>query len=168
MGVSLSSRSRWSWSYVLPYTLFAVTTLYLFDKHRVHAESSRSHHDNTQLRSTPSDHDGSIASTSSSSSSPPAKFGPRLTIFSGGSGFNTTAILLKTVTNQVTYIMPVSDNGGSTAEISRVLGGPALGDIRSRLMALASHHSLQEHAVTQLLKYRLPNHPCSYSTSAVL
>eukprot|EP00967_Tisochrysis_lutea_P097139 scaffold142586_cov21-Tisochrysis_lutea.AAC.1 len=33
--------------------------------------------------------------------------------------------------------MPVSDDGGSTAEIVRVLGGPAVGDIRSRCIRLA-------------------------------
>ena len=35
------------------------------------------------------------------------------------------------------YILPVSDDGGSTAEIVRVLGGPAVGDIRSRCLRLA-------------------------------
>lgn len=39
---------------------------------------------------------------------------------------------------QVSYILPVSDDGGSTAEVLRVLGGPAIGDIRSRLLRLAS------------------------------
>ena len=35
------------------------------------------------------------------------------------------------------YVLPVSDDGGSTAEIVRVLGGPAVGDIRSRCLRLA-------------------------------
>jgi 2-phospho-L-lactate transferase CofD len=34
-------------------------------------------------------------------------------------------------------VLPVSDDGGSTAEIVRVLGGPAVGDIRSRCLRLA-------------------------------
>ena len=34
-------------------------------------------------------------------------------------------------------MLPVSDDGGSTAEIVRVLGGPAVGDIRSRCLRLA-------------------------------
>lgn len=37
----------------------------------------------------------------------------------------------------MTHILPVSDDGGSTAEIVRVLGGPAVGDIRSRCLRLA-------------------------------
>ena len=35
------------------------------------------------------------------------------------------------------HVLPVSDDGGSTAEIVRVLGGPAVGDIRSRCLRLA-------------------------------
>lgn len=34
-------------------------------------------------------------------------------------------------------MLPVSDDGGSTAEIVRVIGGPAVGDIRSRCLRLA-------------------------------
>ncbi len=37
----------------------------------------------------------------------------------------------------MTHVLPVSDDGGSTAEIVRVLGGPAVGDIRSRCLRLA-------------------------------
>jgi hypothetical protein len=40
-------------------------------------------------------------------------------------------------TTRVTHVLPVSDDGGSTAEIVRVLGGPAVGDIRSRCLRLA-------------------------------
>lgn len=41
------------------------------------------------------------------------------------------------MTTLVSHILPVSDDGGSTAEIVRVLGGPAVGDIRSRCVRLA-------------------------------
>lgn len=44
---------------------------------------------------------------------------------------------LRQLTTRVTYVLPVSDDGGSTAEIVRVLGGPAVGDIRSRCLRLA-------------------------------
>lgn len=47
-----------------------------------------------------------------------------------------TGKLLK-LTTAVSHILPVSDDGGSTAEIVRVLGGPAVGDIRSRCLRLA-------------------------------
>jgi 2-phospho-L-lactate transferase CofD len=44
---------------------------------------------------------------------------------------------LKDFTTRVAHVLPVSDDGGSTAEIVRVLGGPAVGDIRSRCLRLA-------------------------------
>ena len=44
---------------------------------------------------------------------------------------------LRSFTTRVAHVLPVSDDGGSTAEIVRVLGGPAVGDIRSRCLRLA-------------------------------
>ncbi|OAA68694.1 upf0052 domain containing protein [Niveomyces insectorum RCEF 264] len=36
----------------------------------------------------------------------------------------------------LTYIIPISDNGGSSSELIRFFGGPSVGDIRSRLVRL--------------------------------
>ena len=44
---------------------------------------------------------------------------------------------------------------GSTAEIVRVLGGPAVGDIRSRCLRLADDHNDEARAVKRLLGHRL-------------
>lgn len=44
---------------------------------------------------------------------------------------------MRALTTRVAHVLPVSDDGGSTAEIVRVLGGPAVGDIRSRCLRLA-------------------------------
>lgn len=44
---------------------------------------------------------------------------------------------MRKLTTQVSHVLPVSDDGGSTAEIVRVIGGPAVGDIRSRCLRLA-------------------------------
>ena len=44
---------------------------------------------------------------------------------------------LRSLTTCVAHVLPVSDDGGSTAEIVRVIGGPAVGDIRSRCLRLA-------------------------------
>lgn len=44
---------------------------------------------------------------------------------------------MRELTTRVAHVLPVSDDGGSTAEIVRVLGGPAVGDIRSRCLRLA-------------------------------
>ena len=66
-------------------------------------------------------------------------YGPKLVIFSGGTAFNAVVkVLTKSLSTKVTYVLPVSDNGGSSKEIIRVLGGPAIGDIRSRLVRLAN------------------------------
>ncbi|KAJ3006946.1 UNVERIFIED_CONTAM: hypothetical protein HDU68_003782 [Siphonaria sp. JEL0065] len=52
--------------------------------------------------------------------------------------------------------MPVSDDGGSTSEIVKVVGGPGIGDIRSRLVRLAETKTPEAKAVYKLLSYRLP------------
>lgn len=62
---------------------------------------------------------------------------------------------LARLTSNVTYVLPVSDDGGSTAEIVRVLGGPAVGDIRSRCLRLADVADPEAAAVAALLGHRL-------------
>lgn len=54
-----------------------------------------------------------------------------------GTAFNSVAGHMRAFTTRVAHVLPVSDDGGSTAEIVRVLGGPAVGDIRSRCLRLA-------------------------------
>mmetsp|Transcript_33837 Transcript_33837/g.59394 ORF Transcript_33837/g.59394 Transcript_33837/m.59394 type:complete len:781 (+) Transcript_33837:74-2416(+) len=56
---------------------------------------------------------------------------------------------------KVWHVLPVTDDGGSTAEIVRVLGGPAVGDIRSRLLRLAPGTTQEARAVLRLLGHRL-------------
>lgn len=56
---------------------------------------------------------------------------------------------------KVWHVLPVTDDGGSTAEIVRVLGGPAVGDIRSRLLRLAPGTTGEARAVRRLLGHRL-------------
>ena len=48
-----------------------------------------------------------------------------------------------------------SDNGGSTSEISRVIGGPGIGDIRSRLIRLMNDATPEQSAIKKLMSYRL-------------
>ncbi|KAL6206686.1 hypothetical protein ACLB2K_023933 [Fragaria x ananassa] len=90
----------------------------------------------------------------SSSSSSAAQ--PSLLVFSGGTAFNGVVEDLKNFTTRVAHVLPVSDDGGSTAEIVRVLGGPAVGDIRSRCLRLADESTSEAVAVRQLLGHRLP------------
>ena len=62
----------------------------------------------------------------------------KITILSGGTATNQLVPLFKRLSpnNNISYILPILDNGGSTSEIIRVIGGPAIGDIRSRLTRL--------------------------------
>ncbi|KIM47992.1 hypothetical protein M413DRAFT_439685 [Hebeloma cylindrosporum] len=79
---------------------------------------------------------------------------PSFLIISGGTGGNA---ICSAFTNAC-YVLPVSDDGGSSSEIIRVLGGPSVGDIRSRLIRLippAPPTSTLD-AIRRLLAYRLP------------
>jgi hypothetical protein len=80
---------------------------------------------------------------------------PGLVVFSGGTAFNGAASALRQLTTRVTHVLPVSDDGGSTAEIVRVVGGPAVGDIRSRCLRLADDRDEEARAVKRLLAHRL-------------
>ena len=80
---------------------------------------------------------------------------PRLVCFTGGTAFNGVVNELMTLTSRVTHVIPVSDDGGSTAEIVRVLGGPAVGDLRSRCLRLSDESTTEARAVKELLAHRL-------------
>lgn len=65
-------------------------------------------------------------------------------VFTGGSGFNETSrVLQQSVVSthrtdvSVSYIVPLTDDGGSSREIIDAVGGPAIGDLRSRLLRLS-------------------------------
>ena len=81
---------------------------------------------------------------------------PELVLFSGGTGMNSLAAALGSFSPRIAHVLPVSDDGGSTAEIVRVLGGPAVGDIRSRCLRLSDVSSPEAAAVKALLQHRLP------------
>ncbi|CAI5760192.1 unnamed protein product [Candida verbasci] len=81
----------------------------------------------------------------------------KITIISGGTATNELVSLFSQLSNNnnVSYILPISDNGGSTSEIIRVIGGPAIGDIRSRLTRLIPNN---QESLRNLLSFRLsPN-----------
>ncbi|XP_021907733.1 uncharacterized protein LOC110822037 [Carica papaya] len=97
-----------------------------------------------------------MASRFRCSSSAAAPDLPSLLVFSGGTGFNGVVEELRRLTTRVAHVLPVSDDGGSTAEIVRVLGGPAVGDIRSRCLRLSDQSTSEALAVRRLLGHRLP------------
>lgn len=79
-----------------------------------------------------------------------------LVVFSGGTATNSLTPSFYNLTvkkdHELTFVLPISDNGGSTSEILRVLGGPAIGDIRSRIVRL-----IEEETLVKIFSYRLPN-----------
>ncbi|KZW01979.1 UPF0052-domain-containing protein [Exidia glandulosa HHB12029] len=76
-------------------------------------------------------------------------------VVSGGTGCNS---ICSAFGRRACYVLPVSDNGGSSAEIIRVLGGPSIGDIRSRLIRLIPDTSPSSPlgAIRTLLAHRIP------------
>lgn len=77
-------------------------------------------------------------------------------VLSGGTATNDLVPLFNSISTNVTYVMPILDNGGSTSEIIRVIGGPAIGDIRSRLTRLIPDSKIR---LRELLSYRLDPDP---------
>ncbi|GLB36594.1 putative uncharacterised protein family UPF0052 [Lyophyllum shimeji] len=79
---------------------------------------------------------------------------PSFVVISGGTGGNAICSAF----DNATYVLPVSDDGGSSSEIIRVLGGPSIGDIRSRLIRLIPYAPPNSplDAIRRLLAYRLP------------
>jgi 2-phospho-L-lactate transferase/gluconeogenesis factor (CofD/UPF0052 family) len=81
---------------------------------------------------------------------------PRLTVFKGGTAFNSLLREFQTQFPHTTYIVPITDDGGSSREIGRVFGGPSIGDLRSTLTRLSDESTAEACAVKKLLEYRLP------------
>ena len=76
--------------------------------------------------------------------------GPRVVVIGGGHGIATVLRGLKEYTHNLTAIVSVADDGGSSGEIRRDLGILPPGDIRNCLAALSDDEAL----LTQLFQYR--------------
>ncbi|TGZ84251.1 UPF0052-domain-containing protein [Ascodesmis nigricans] len=85
----------------------------------------------------------------------------RIVVFSGGSAANNLidvfTALCRDKPRGLDFVLPISDNGGSTSEILRVFGGPSIGDVRSRLIRLVpeDEHGPERVAIKGLLNHRL-------------
>jgi uncharacterized cofD-like protein len=78
--------------------------------------------------------------------------GPRIVAIGGGTGLSTLLRGLKEHTANLTAIVTVADDGGSSGALRTVLGVPAVGDIRNCIVALADAEPL----MGRLLQYRFP------------
>jgi uncharacterized cofD-like protein len=79
--------------------------------------------------------------------------GPRIAVVGGGHGLATLLRGLKEYTNNLTAIVTVADDGGSSGMLRRTLGVLPPGDIRNCLAALSNDEAM----LTQLFQYRFAN-----------
>ena len=84
------------------------------------------------------------------------EFGPRLLFFSGGTALNTLSRRLKTYTHNSIHLVTPFDSGGSSAQLRHAFDMPSIGDLRSRLMALADEAITGHPEIYLLFNYRLP------------
>ena len=78
--------------------------------------------------------------------------GPRIVAIGGGTGLSTLLRGLKQHTSNLTAIVTVADDGGSSGTLRAELGIPPVGDIRNCIAALADAEPL----MSDLLGYRFP------------
>lgn len=76
--------------------------------------------------------------------------GPKVVAIGGGTGLSTLLRGLKEHTSNITAIVTVADDGGSSGVLRRELGVPPPGDFRQCIAALSDAESL----TTQLFQYR--------------
>jgi uncharacterized cofD-like protein len=78
--------------------------------------------------------------------------GPRVVAIGGGTGLSTLLRGLKEHTSNLTAVVTVADDGGSSGVLRTELGIPPVGDIRNCIVALADAEPL----MAELLQYRFP------------
>lgn len=78
--------------------------------------------------------------------------GPRIVAIGGGNGLSTLLRGLKAYTYNITAVVTVADDGGSSGRLRRSMGILPPGDIRNCLAALSNDEAL----LAQLFQYRFP------------
>lgn len=78
--------------------------------------------------------------------------GPRIVAIGGGTGLSALLRGLKAYTSNLTAVVTVADDGGSSGRLRDATGLPPMGDIRNCLAALSD----AEPTMTRLLQYRFP------------
>ena len=79
--------------------------------------------------------------------------GPRVVAVGGGHGLAALLRGLKAYTSNLTAVVTMADDGGSSGLLRRDMGMPPPGDLRDCLVALADDESL----MSQLFQYRFPD-----------
>jgi uncharacterized cofD-like protein len=78
--------------------------------------------------------------------------GPKIVTIGGGTGLSTLLRGLKEHTSNITAVVTVADDGGSSGVLRQELGIAPMGDIRNCIAALADAEPL----MSELLQYRFP------------
>lgn len=84
--------------------------------------------------------------------------GPRLLFFSGGTALNEISRRLKAYTQNSVHLITPFDSGGSSQVLRKAFGMPAVGDLRSRLMALADETDRGQPEILRLFTHRFAKH----------
>ena len=84
------------------------------------------------------------------------ELGPRILFFSGGSALAPLSSTLKNFTHNSIHLVTPFDSGGSSAKLRHAFNMPAIGDLRSRMVALADETVTGHPEVYRLFTYRLP------------
>jgi uncharacterized cofD-like protein len=82
------------------------------------------------------------------------KRGPRIVAVGGGTGLPNVLSSLKHYTSNLTAVVTVADDGGSSGRLRKDFGTPPPGDIRNCIVALSD----QETILNQLFQYRFKSH----------
>jgi CofD-related protein of GAK system len=83
------------------------------------------------------------------------ELGPRILFFSGGTALRPLSRALKLYTHNSAHLITPFDSGGSSAVLRAAFGMLSVGDLRSRLMALADETVRGNPAVYELFSHRL-------------
>ncbi|AEF56071.1 GAK system CofD-like protein [Marinomonas posidonica] len=94
--------------------------------------------------------------------------GPKVLFFSGGSALNKISRVFKEYTHHSIHLVTPFDSGGSSARLRAAFDIPAVGDLRSRLMALADETVLGQPEVYALFTHRLSSTESMSELSAQL
>lgn len=84
------------------------------------------------------------------------ELGPRVLFFSGGTALTGISRTLKRYTHNSIHLVTPFDSGGSSAALRKAFAMPSIGDLRSRLIALADENITGHPDVYQLFTYRFP------------
>jgi len=84
------------------------------------------------------------------------ELGPEILFFSGGTALNQLSTKLKSFTHNSIHLVTPFDSGGSSAKLRLAFDMPAIGDLRSRMVALADETITGHPEVYRLFTHRLP------------